>query len=240
MTRQEPQQALLTGEIYAEDRSAIRWPYAVHLVLWALILAIGFVGMAVAANPGWGLPVAVGTIGLFTIIALTVMAWPVGIRIDDDGIRIGGVRRTRRPGRRLPWAGQQRREILLASWSAISAAAVITDKAGIREAGDLRKGDVVRLGVLWAPFARAALVIEIDPARVALPRFREQDITRPFWRPARLAPVRLSPVWYVPTRHPGALRAALAQHAGSFGGRPDPRLPAYLRLLFERAGVVRS
>lgn len=231
----DKQQTMTAGGIYSEDRSALRWPYLALLVLWLLLFALGAALMTAWANPVAALMMAVGILGFCSTATLAALVWPVGIRIDDDGIRIGGVRRTRRPDRALPWADHQRSEVLRVPWQAVRRAAVVTDKPSIREAGDLRKGAAIKLGVLWSPFARSVLLVEVDPDRVVLPKFREQDIDRPFWRPAHRAPVHLSPVWYVPTRRPDALRTVLAQHAVAVGGQADPSLPAHLRRLFERA-----
>lgn len=235
MTPRE-QQTMTAGVSYAEDRSAVRWPYFALLACWVLLFAVGAVWMTAWVNPVAALMMAIGLLGFCVTTALAAMAWPVGIRIDGDEIRIGGVRRARQPGRTLPWADSQRGQALRVPWRAVRNTAVVTDQPGLREAGDLRKGGAVQLGVLWSPFARSALLIEVDPDRVILPKFREQDIDRPFWRPAHRAPVRLSPVWYVPTRRPDALRAALVQHAGSVGSSPDPHLRPGIRHLFERTG----
>lgn len=237
MTQRSRRQVPETGAAYAENRSAVRWPYFAHIAAWLIVFIAGIA--LVAVNPGLGIICVVGLVGILVAVVLTVIAWPVGIVVDRTGIRIGGVSRAARGTRDLPWAEQQRKQVLFAPWGTVRHCAVITDKSVLHDAGDLRNGGarVVKVGVLWAPFAKAGLLIEVDPDRVVVPRFREPDNHRTFWRPAHRGIPKVSPVWYVPTRRPEDLRAALAQYAGSLGGPPDPHLPAYLRLLLERAGA---
>lgn len=237
MTQHSRRQIPEAGVAYAENRSAVRWPHFAHIAIWLVVLIAGIALLTV--NPGLGIVCVVGLLGTLAAISLAVTNWPVGIVVDRDGIRIGGIRPAARVTRGLAWAEQQRKQVLFAPWDAVRHCVVITDKSILHDAGDMRNAGarVVEVGVLWAPFAKAGLLIEVDPDRVVLPRFREPDTHRPFWRSAHLRVAEVSPVWYVPTRRPEDLRAALAQHAGSLGGPPDPRLPAYLRLLLERAGA---
>lgn len=228
------------GVFYTEDHSAVRWPYYFHSVFWPIVLVVTVVAAAVTGNPDWALPIAIGIAGTLLGIGFTSKVWPVGIRVGGDGIRIGAVRGGPRPRKNPPWADYQRRQVLFCPWDAVRRTAVITDKPALRDARSLSRQSVIRLGVLSAPFTRAALLIEVDPDRVVLPEFREPDTDRPFWRPAHTTPVEVSPVWFVPTRHPGALRTALAQQAPSSGDRSDPRLPSHLRLLLERGDVSRA
>ena len=217
--------------LYSENHSAMRWPYAFHLVLWACVLIAGVAALSIAPNFGVAIVAAAGTIGLLSTLALTRIAWPTGIQVSDDGIRIGGVSRVRRPGRDLPWGDAQRKQVFCCPWDGVRRAAVVTDRATLRDAAGLRKGRAVKLGVLWAPFARAVLLIEVDPRAVVIPEFRPPDTERPFFRSGHMVGNELSPVWYVPTRRPEALRAVLAQHVTP--GRSDSRLPSFLRTLLE-------
>lgn len=98
--------------------------------------------------------------------------------------------------------------------------------------------DITEIEVLTAPFTRAVLLIEIDPGRVVIPDFREPDTERQVWRYSHTTPFELSPVWCVPTRHPGKLRAVLAQHAAAFGDSTSSDVPVYVRLLLERGDVT--
>lgn len=239
MTQYQPRQAEQAGVFYTEDHSAIRWPYYLNLVFWPLLLVVGIVSMTVLGAWEWAWIMAIATFGTTIAVGFALQNWPVGIKVGTDGIRVGATgRKAGSPGKQ-PWSDYQRWQELFAPWDAVHRVAVITDKPGLRDARLLGKREINRIGVLTAPLARAVLLVEIDPARVTVPNFREPDEKLPMIRLGHMTPFESSPVWYVPTRRPDALRAVLAQHAASFGGQPDPSLPAYLRLLFERAGVTR-
>lgn len=238
MTQDQQQRTRQTGVFYAEDRSAIRWPYYLNLVAWPLLLAVGIACTSVIGTALWAWLMAIATFGTVLSVAFALQSWPAGIRVGGDGIRIGAVRRKPNPPGKQSWSDYQRWQELFAPWDAVRRMAVVTDKPGLRDARMLGKRDVNRIGVLTAPFTRAVLLIELDPGRVSVPDFREPDEKLPMVRPGHRTPFEESPVWYVPTRHPDELRAALAQHAGSFDGQSDPRLSAHLRLLFERAEVT--
>lgn len=238
MTPYEQQQARQTGMLYAEDHSAIRWPYYLHLAVWIIVLAAAIAAGAITGDPDWSALLTVGICGLVFVVTFLWKNWPVGIQVGGDGIRIGAVRRRPGPPGKQPWSDYQRWHQLHAPWDAVRRVAVITDKKDLRDARLLDKRNINRIGVLTAPFARAALLIEIAPSRVTVPDFRERDEKVPMVRLGHLTPFEGSPVWYVPTRRPDALRQALIQHAGSFSGQSSQYLPPYLRLLFERAEVT--
>lgn len=203
---------------YTEKGSALRWPIYAHLVLWTFVLVIGV--LLVLVNPSMSIVPAVGIMGLIVTVALLGIGFRTGIRVGEDGIRIGAVNHVRRrPRRNLPWADAQRKEVFTCPWSAVRRAAVVTDKATLKAAGKLRLPPVTRggrrvlpLGVLWAPFTKAALLIEVDPRQAVFPEFREPDLKRPLFRPYHSALARPSAIWYVPTRRPAELRAILARH----------------------------
>ena len=77
--------------------------------------------------------------------------------------------------------------------------------------GKSRAVDTCKLGVLTAPFMRAALVVELDGGWARFPTTRRavffpNEIGRPFR--TFLAPEE-SLTWVIPTRRPERLRAAL-------------------------------
>jgi hypothetical protein len=226
-----------TGVFYAEDHSAIRWPYYLHLTIWPVLLAATAAAASVIGAATWSWLMAIATGGTIIAVTFAVKNWPVGIRIGADGIRIGAVRRAPGPPGKQPWADYQRWQTLFVPWDGVRRAAVITDRPGLRDARLLSKQKITRIGVLSAPFTRAALLIEVDPDRVVVPEFREPDDRLPIWRLGHMTPFEDSPVWYVPTRRPAQLRAAVVPHAASFSGS-SPLLPAYLRLLLERGDVI--
>jgi hypothetical protein len=220
---------------YAESHSVIRWPYIVHIVGWLILLILGIA--ATAINPNISFVPAVAFMALVLAIASVLKNWPVGIKADGDGIHIGAVRRQPKPGKQ-PWADYQRWQPLFIPWNAVRRAAVITDKSGLRDARLLSNRKITKVGVLTAPFTRAALLIEVDPDRVVVPEFREPHERLPMWTLGHMTPFELSPVWYVPTRRPAELRSVLAQHAAFFSGSTSPQLPSYLGLLLERGDVT--
>lgn len=204
---------------YAEDRSCLRWPLVVLGTLMpALIVGVVAVGAAVGAGPGVAyliLPPLL--IWLVTGARYLPMVWPTGIRIDGDGVRIGGVRRwERKPNRtrrrKAPPASFQHYHVFSCPWRGILALEVTTDR---KRLGQLHKtahrapsknlratggGPVVGfyLGMLTAPFAKAALVIEIDPEYAQFPTFRD---VQALFASTSQAGTR-STTWVVPTRRP--------------------------------------
>jgi hypothetical protein len=69
------------------------------------------------------------------------------------------------------------------------------------------------LGVLSAPFMRAALLVDVDPTQARFPSARAavffpNRLGRPV--ATRLVPQE-SPTWVVPTRQPDRLRAAIGR-----------------------------
>jgi hypothetical protein len=198
-----------------------------HGVFW-LVLAIGIIaimpvtGFVLLVIPwllvAYGFFHTLGTIGL-------VISWPIDILIDDDGIRIGGLRRSTRRARKgareypeLPT--KQRRQVFFCPWEAVQRVEVVTDRAELkklrRAAEDVgfRHSMTVALGRLWSPQMRAALVINLDPDRAVFPRFLErgEEVKRPTGTSTTKRDSFRSPVWIAPTRHPDQLRAALERH----------------------------
>jgi hypothetical protein len=206
-------QAQQAAVLYAEGHSAIRWLYFFHIALWTFLLAIGIAVMVWSGNPSMSILLPFGVIGVPSSVALTIIIWPIGIQVRSDGIQVGGIHRTQRPDRRLPSPGAQRKRLFFCPWPAIRSAEIVTDRAYIRKTNkDFREPGSVALGMFRAPFTRSALFLEVDINAVTIPEFRPPDIERPFFRPANFAVPFTSPVWLIPTRHPEALRAALAQH----------------------------
>jgi hypothetical protein len=124
---------------YAEDGSCLRWPLVVlGTVMPVLIVAVVAVGAAVLAGTGIAymvLPPLV--IWLPTGARYLPMVWPTGIRIDGEGILIGGVRRwERKPNRtrrrKPPPASFQHYHVFSCSWRGILSLEVTTDRNRIR------------------------------------------------------------------------------------------------------------
>jgi hypothetical protein len=171
---------------YAEDPCALRWPlllsgfgipllFAVFFALYMITKIWLFaVAAAVTVIPFWAL-----TYGYFLMYV-----WPTGIRLDDAGVRIGGVRwAERHPGRRRRWrrpvSPGQRYWVFSCPWDGVQAMTLVTDPAALRELhrrswGGRRAGLRTLLGVLGAPYMRAALVIKVDPRLATFPQFSDK------------------------------------------------------------------
>lgn len=223
------------GILYAEKGSALRWPHYFHLVFWGLVLAAGVAAAAVTDDPNWSFPIAAGFIGEIFAGAIIGVNFRTGIQVSADGIRIGAVSHVRRrPRRNLPWGDAQRKEVFFCPWNGVHRAAVVTDRTTLKDAGRLRN-PAVKLGVLWAPFARAALLIEIDSRYAVFPRFREPDEKRPIFRAYHPGPFHPSLIWYAPTKRPEELRVVLVQHVAP--PRYESSLSAH-PYLFEKEDVT--
>jgi hypothetical protein len=200
--------------LYTEEHSAVRWPYFFHIALWTFLLVIGIAAMVWSGNPSLSFLLPFGGIGVPSTVALTIIIWPTGIQVRSDGLLVGGIHRAQRPDRHLPSVDARWKRPFFCPWSAIRSAEIVTDRAYIRRTNkEFREPGSVALGMFWAPFTRSALFLEVDTNAVTIPQFREPDTERPFFRPANFAVPFTSSLWLIPTKHPEALRAALAQHA---------------------------
>jgi hypothetical protein len=209
--------------LYAEDHCAIRWQYFFHLAFWTLLLVTAIVALVWSGNPGLSFLLALGVIGASSAVALTIIIWPMGIQVRSDGLLVGGIHRTQRPDRHLPSVDGRWKRPFFCPWSAIRSAEIVTDHAYIRRTNkDFREPGKVALGMFRAPFTRSALFLEVDIKAVTIPQFRPPDTKRPFLRPANFTVPFISPVWLIPTKHPEALRAALAQHINLQPRQPTP------------------
>lgn len=206
--------------VYTESHSAMRWPVVFHGVFW-LSLTAGLLSASFLFRPLQNpLYAALGVCSLIAAMGgtgLLIVNWPTGIRVDAAGIQIGGIRRAGHRGRararRLLPATAQRRAVFFCPWDDLHLAQVVTDRRELRRLSRLgRGGTITRLGLLWSPFMPAALVMRINPYAVSTPEFRPPDAHQYWFRVARLRTYALYSVWLAPTRHPDALRAALAEH----------------------------
>jgi hypothetical protein len=218
MTRPDAAGSLGTPQVYyAENHCALRWPLlaaglyapvaAIALFVLSLVLLKGAVYWAVFA-------LLILAVGVWVVSGMWLpYLWPTGIRLDADGVRIGGVRwAEKHPGRvrsRTATVPRQYSQVFACPWEGVRSIGVTADRQAIklmiRHAYRGRKR--TPLGNLAAPFMRAALVIRVERDDARLP-----DI-----RPARgalwsnySAPGFHQPEWVVPTRHPGKLEAVLA------------------------------
>ena len=214
----------VTGQLlYAEDHSGLEQVIVVQAILApALLLAISVPyalvsssGVAVLLLIPW-LIAAFWTIG--SVLSL-IFLWPVGIRVDSAGIRIGGLRAWERrqlsgrwPPRKPFHVGAQGRAVFTCPWEGVRELYLIRGRAEIKPLIEQKRTFRKRAQQLRAPlgflgFVKSGLVIVNDPPLT----HSDPGTFRPNRRWPGLVRGVPSPTWLVPTRHPDELRAALAR-----------------------------
>lgn len=209
---------------YAEDRAALTWRLlALGIGLPIACAAVFVIGIIL----GWDVVGPLAAVGagmsLMCLTGLLYRNWPTGIRIAEDGLRVGAVR-SARALRRTPTLTHQNWGLFTCPLAGVRSMTVETDPAAIRRLkrspdyftlsnrwGKPREMTTCKLGVLTAPFMRAALVVELDGGWAQFPATRRavffpNEIGRPFrtfLRPEE------SLTWVIPTRHPERLRRAV-------------------------------
>ena len=209
---------------YAEDHCALRWPFlAAGLYVPLAILALMVLGAALQELALFLISIPVGWVW-GARGQLLPYAWPAGIRLDSDGVRIGGVRwAEKHPGRlrRKPTVPHQYGQVFSCPWDGVPRIGVTRNRQAIkmmiRHAAHGQR--LTPLGNLAIPFMRAALVIQVEREHAVLPEIR----------PARGAlsmnwssPGYHQPIWVIPTRHPGKLETVLATLPLPAGTVGDP------------------
>lgn len=209
---------------YQEAHSARNW----RLLACGLFGPVAGVAICVilgiTVNPQWFLWIAFVLFGLFLVpISLLYRNWPTGISINDSGVSIGAVG-SARAARRRPTVSHQSWGLFTCPWEAVEAVQVVTDRAELRDIqnsaqyytfnnrwGGKAGMSHCNIGVLTAPFMRAALIIEVNPFAVAASEIRPARYYSNFkdGRFSHLVRPQLSPTWIVPTRRPETLGAAL-------------------------------
>jgi hypothetical protein len=216
----------VTGRLlYAEDKSGLDRVIIVQAIAAPLTFAAIFVPFLLVNSPALALliliPAFIAWFWMLASVLSFIFIWPVGIRIDEAGIRIGGVQaweRRQRSGRwppRKPFhVGAQGRAVFTCPWEGVRELYLITGRKEIKplarqKLAARKRAQQLRTPLGWLGFMYSGLVIVSNPACTSSdpPRFR----------PNRRWPghVRgtVSPTWLVPTRHPEALKAALANSA---------------------------
>jgi hypothetical protein len=216
---------------YAEDHCALDAPL-LATGIYVPVLAIAFFAAALVAQ----IPaLSWAAIGIVFLTAAWWAAgggswlryvWPAGIRLDQTGVRIGGVSwAERHPGqvrKRMAIVPRQYSQVFSCPWIGVRSIGVTTDREAIRTMKQhaYRGRRPTPLGNLAAPYMRAALVIWIDQDQAQLPAIR--PATNMVWSNYP-APGFHQPIWVVPTRRPGQLAAALALLPLPSGTVRDPR-----------------
>lgn len=216
---------------YEETRSALTWPFVVWFLaapVAALVVCVTMSGTVHPdAVPSAGIVVAASAILMLT--SLVYRCWPTGIRVDSSGITIGAIRASgRRLKRRGPTVYHQAWGVYSCPWNSVHNARVVTDRAELRQIarspayftltnrwGSRAAMTHCNIGVLSAPFMRAALVAEIYPSGVTGTQVRPGKAygtgNQAYF--SRQIPPRMSDTWIVPTRRPEALQEALKRYS---------------------------
>lgn len=219
------------GLLYRENRCGVSWP----LLLISVIAAVaGTLGVLLLVIMTVSLPPMLSFVLLalpllfwvYRRLRVATMGWRLGIRIYDHQIQIGGLQRAERhrhagwrrlTGRRAAGAINvlaQRRAVFTCPWQfGVEDLYLITGRHEIKEfirryCTEIRSvPGAVPLGFLTAARMRAALAIVHHPSLGA----SDPSVIRPVATTRGVLRPVPSRVWLIPTRHPGSLRAALAQ-----------------------------
>jgi hypothetical protein len=201
-------------------------------------------GLALLAALIAVLGTVLGDPGLLSLLVVTATLGPIGrlaagskrglgIRLDEDGLRIGGVRRAEQrpapapepartaPGQGMVTAYRKSAEVCSADWTSVRRIVVLSEPEDVKRMGNSQPAKhelwapwwANAGGASWAPgryidaFARGALVVEVE---------RERADYRPVNPPTASAAVQAlvvyahpTMVWAIPTKHPEELYAAL-------------------------------
>jgi hypothetical protein len=206
---------------YWEDHCVLRWPLvaagliAPAATIVAAVLAVVLGVVSRSQTPFWvlfGVMMVALAVWMSPSGQLLPYWWPIGIRLRQDGVAIGGVRwAERHPGRRRRGATvlKQGYQVFSSPWDGVTWIWVETDRQRLK---NLRRNATygrkpTPLGKLSVPHMTAALVIRVDLAAAALPEIHRArnplavNYSEPGYHQNR---------WVVPTRHPDRLREALA------------------------------
>jgi hypothetical protein len=209
---------------YHERRSALNGWFLVIAVLGPAAGLAACVLLALTVSPVWS--AGIGIMALLGLVSVSLLYrnWPTGIRIDDSAVSVGAVRSAAAVAR-TPTVNHQAWGQFACPWPAALAVRVVTDPAEVRELRKAPQYDTMtnrwacrrsmrhcNVGVLSSPWMRAALVIDIRPGAVTTPQVRPARFFSNFTggQFSRLLQPVPSPTWVVPTRHPEAVRQALA------------------------------
>jgi hypothetical protein len=218
----------ITGELlYAEDHSGLARRIVVQAVLAPVIFVALFVPLGLASSSAVAavlvLPTVVAAIWTMVSVLSLIYNWLIGIRIDSAGIRIGGLRAWEKrqlsgrwPPRKPFHVGAQGRAVFTCPWEGVRELYLIGSQAGFKPLLQQKRAFRKRtsqlrtaLGFLGA--VNAGLVIVTDPS------LTHSDPGAFRANRSQIGPIKgiISPTWLVPTRHPEALRAALAKAPGA-------------------------
>jgi hypothetical protein len=237
----------ITGELlYAEDHSGLERRVVVQAILAPVIFLALFVPLGLASSSVVAAVLVLPTVAaaIWTMVAVLglIYIWPIGIRIDSAGIRIGGLRAWERrqlsgrwPPRKPFHVGAQGRAVFTCPWEGVRELYLVGSQAELKPLLQQKRAFRKRTSQLRTPLGflgvvRAGLVIVTNPS------ITHSDPGAFRANRSQIGPVKgiFSPTWLVPTRHPEALRAALAQAPGAPAVRDH--LPPDEKFSFKAAG----
>jgi hypothetical protein len=218
---------------YAEDRCGFGmsgflsgviapWMFLVFLVLGLITGQELFAVPAGLCFGWWALPGLWKSSGTMGLGAAYFRFHRIGIQIDGQGVRLGGVGRgAKELGKKQGKPFYQARHEFFCPWSGVRSLRIVTDRAEIKKyfrmscyvKDQFRSGKVHptvhTLGMLVPSYAKAVLVVEFDPNEAVVPEFRTVYGSGKLANTALQTPIP-SEMWTVATRHPDRLRRALA------------------------------
>ena len=214
----------VTGELlYAEDHSGLERRVVIQAIVAPLILIAIFIPLGPANSSllagVLALPAVIAA--MWTIISelSLIFLWPIGIRIDSAGVRIGGLRawERRQPSGRWPprkpfHVGAQGRAVFTCPWPGVKELYLVRSRDELKQLNRQKSAFRKRTSQLRTPLgyfyaSKAGLVVVTDPALAG----SDPDRFRANWSQIGHIKGVISPTWLVPTRHPDELRAALAR-----------------------------
>jgi hypothetical protein len=212
---------------YAEKRAALGGRLVTLTGIGPLVVLAAGIVLTTMGGAAWSLLIAASVLYMVFAWPLFYRNWPTGIRLDDDGVHIGAQKRRVR-------VMHQNQGAFEVPWRGVTDIRVVTDGRElkrIRTSPELftlsnhwtkgRRITKCMLGVLTAPFMRAALVVELYPGDATFPEsqpawFFPNQIGRPFRDKLEGYP---SATWIAPTRRPEALASYLrSRRAGPENG----------------------
>jgi hypothetical protein len=217
------------ADAYHEPRSALSLPFLLSSVVGPVAVLAVLVAVTVATRYN-GIPEALTGPAVVAVLvgsALAYRCWPTGIKIDESGIAIGAVTTPEREMKwRHPTVYHQAWGVYSCSWESVSHARVVTERAELRAIakspayytftnrwGPRPAMTRCMIGVLTAPFMRAALVVDVLPSGVTATEVRPgkaYSVSRSYY--SRVVRPELSLTWVAPTRRPEALAQALKRY----------------------------
>ena len=213
---------------YAENRCAWSGQRAVRTLWLPSLLLVGIVVAAVLGSLGAALILLIFFLAFALLSTMAVITRvPLGIRMDAQGIRIGGVEaaergRSRVQRRDKPIQGFTRAmHVYSCDWQGVQRIKVLTDRQELAMMARSSGGPRETSGIWWAFLGAAAWAPgRFIDTRTGAALVFEVEIERASFQPTRppknsaagelIYDTIRTMTWVIPTRNPQAIKAALA------------------------------